>query len=237
MKTPNIEAQAESQVPATGAPNTLSATPSAEEIISQHTRAELVNEPTTAPVAPATPSVAGPDQAFAQQRRELEQAKADLAAAQAQLNNPQIAQFIEFQKAQQAQQAAAAQASGGVPQELIDQISSIAQTQQAQQDAAQLATARNEFASFAKAQGMDENIQSEFLGYLTNSLPKELQDLAVKPGFNFEPYIHGFAAQRGAKVAQQKAQVTYVPGQPSDGGAPAQSNEYKELIKNLVQSY
>lgn len=194
-----------------------------------------VNNP--APTQVTSEYSPGPDQVLANYRRELEQAKSELETAKAQLENPEVARFLAYQKAQKEEAAAKA---AGVSPEVLNQLNEISQSQAQLVEARNLDAARSGFARFAESQNMNEVTQGQFLNYVESVLPPAMQDLALKPGFNFEPYIHGFAAKMGAQAktaeAVKQTEVTYVPGQPSGNPAANAEDEMKKYIQNRVKN-
>ena len=209
--------------------------PSREEVQAYANPGGTTTVAPTPAAAPAATYIPGPDQVQADYRRQLEAANSETEALKAQLANPEVARFLEFQQAQKA--ASAAEANGTSP-EVMAKLTSLEASQTALFEARELESAQNNFNSFTTNNGMDAAVQEEFIGYMDQVLPQELQDLALKPGFNFEPYMHGFAAQRGASATQaQQAQarsVTYVPGQPA-GNSSTQMEEVNAYIQNIVK--
>ncbi len=178
----------------------------------------------------------GPDQVLADYRRRAEEAESRAKEFESRLTDPAVAQFLEFQKAQKEKEAA--DKLGATP-ELLHEFNTLKQTQEEMLAAQELQSAKAGFSSFAESQKMPEAVQTEFLGYLEKVLPPEFQQLALKPGFNFEPYVHGFAAARGAsQVQSQEAnanKVTFVPGQPSSSAGNSKAMDMKEYILNRVK--
>lgn len=187
----------------------------------------------TVPANAVDNQAGGPNTQIAEMRREAE----EFAKLKA---DPTYAEFQTFKRQQEeAAQAARAQQLGTTP-ELLSEVETMKNMLMQQQAQAQEEQARNNFSSFAEQNGMDQNVQMEFLGFLEQNLPPQMQQAALMPGFNYDLFVDAFARHKGLigntqpKVDPKAA--TFIPGHGTGTNQSSAMNEQlTNRIKNLVE--
>lgn len=187
----------------------------------------------TVPANTVDNQAGGPNSQIAEMRREAE----EFARLKA---DPTYAEFQTFKQQQEAAaQAAKAQQMGTSPELLneFEQMKAMLANQQAQ---AQETAARDNFSSFATQNNMDQNVQMEFLGFLEQNLPPQMQQAALMPGFNYGLFVDAFARSKGL-IGNAQPQVdpkaaTFIPGHGTGTNQSSAMNEQlTNRIKNLVE--